>query len=493
VSLFTSHFSKVCGMRVGATPARVRPKWTDINPCSFDQLGVPASILTALDACGFIQASPVQQQVLPEVLSGASLIFQAQSGSGKTLIFCVSALKSLLDSVDLSSVPQVLILVSSREVAVQIHQVLSSLVRKCHAISQIKCDLFIGGMSVKSDVAKFSKSPVNVVIGTCGRIQHLIEIGAFSLRKVSLLVLDEADALVWQMKESGLLSRLTSVFHGKQTLAVSATFSPESLDLICSSFSIACTVVVPSSDALESAIRHSFICASDQTNDKLRKLVTVLEETPFHQCVVFTNNKSDSEDIASFLYSSGWPASSIAGDLEQRQRSKIIDDIRAFKLRILVATDLISRGFDLDRISLVVNLDLPKDCDTYLHRSGRTGRFGSTGCCVSIVNESEIVLLRSFSEIGCFQLHPFGDVRNDFTVDTSYFSETELKSLSHLTQFEGQVSSKERMHSISVRGMKAPLMEMKGVAVPFPWNQPSLANFPISYWIFPASPSKRRQ
>lgn len=358
------------------------------------------------------------------------LICQSKSGTGKTLTFCsiilerISLSNSGLSKQDLT--PQAIIITPTREIAVQIRDFMRRIGRHYRHLT---CDTFIGGVPLSLD-RKTLNLGCQVIIGTPGRVLQLININSLITFNVKMVVFDEADQLFsadsFKLDVRSLLNKTP---RHKQVMAFSAAYN-EQRDILkeIASFMRSPEMILISNDRPSlkgvqqyfyyiDAVSKSEERKEDKSNvnemalDRLRAdhrvlslkveaLVYVLSSVPFNQCIVFLNNKGRARDIVAALNENGFPSYNIGGDQPQKERLLAISKLREFKIRILVSSDLTSRGIDCDRVNLVINLDLPFDAETYLHRVGRTGRFGTYGLAITFVSRQrkEMGLMQHFIE-----------------------------------------------------------------------------------------------
>lgn len=341
--------------------------------------------------------SPILCRSLTPFSCFADIIAQSKSGTGKTLAFSIPALELLKSS---SLAPQVLILSPTRELATQTHSVLSELGRHKKGLH---CHCFIGGLSYNADIAKLS--PCNVIVGTPGRILQLINDGFFLTSSLRMFILDEADKM---LQEGALKSTTMEIMRSLpatiQHICVSATYTPAMLRSLESIILQPEKVMLAAGNPTLEGVKQYYRLAGEEDSASLAKLHTwktnqligVLSSLSFHQCIVFSNVTTRSTSLVEKLNAQGWPTTAISSSLTQVERNKAMDDLRDFKTRILVSSDLVARGLDIDRINLVINLDMPFDAETYLHRVGRTGRFGTLGVAISLLGRSELPTLTAY-------------------------------------------------------------------------------------------------
>ncbi|EFA76013.1 putative RNA helicase [Heterostelium album PN500] len=384
------------------------------NSVEFSEMMLSQETLDGLKQCGFIKPSPIQVQAIPLALTGRDIIAQAKSGTGKTVVFSVVALETvlklrttpipkdrqeLLDMDDesyaaaISGVPRhpvVMILSPTREIAVQSCDVVNQLAR---SMKYIKAASFIGGLREVDD--RHRLSGCQIVVGTPGRIRSLIESLTLRTDDIKLLILDEADKLLDMgfSKDINWLHRALPVSQ-RQTLALSATYPVSVLNVVKAYMRADVMEVRVGSDtpSLTGITQYyQFVenpaISYQAFKEKIASLLLLLEQLGFYQAIVFVSERQRAEEVCKLLVRRGWPTRYIAGAMEQRERLLVMEELKDFKLRILVSTDLIARGIDIERVNLVVNIDMPRDYETYFHRIGRTGRFGTYGVSVSFISK----------------------------------------------------------------------------------------------------------
>ncbi|KDO25463.1 hypothetical protein SPRG_09406 [Saprolegnia parasitica CBS 223.65] len=368
----------------------------------FADLPLPAPVQASLRACGFHVPSPIQAKALPIALFGNDLIAQAKSGMGKTLVFATVA----IDLVHRSSTSWAVMLAPTREIALQIQHVLQSLLAPIPSLDAAMVVACIGGLPIDTDEANLRRKTTRLVVGTPGRLKSLVQRKSLLADQVHLLVLDEVDKLLQPDFEADMRFILSALPRSKQTIACSATFTPDQLadlalqmhhpQFVCvRGPNVVTTEYVQADDTAAwrdreanaapevwlRGVQQRYVLLDGSRKGELHvvkqeQLTSLLTRQPFHQCIVFSNDKFRAETVAAALSTSGFPAECITSAHSQEQRTAAMDRFRAFAARILVSTDLTARGIDVDRVNLVINLELPRDPATYLHRVGRAGRFG---------------------------------------------------------------------------------------------------------------------
>ncbi|KZC12123.1 putative ATP-dependent RNA helicase DDX20 [Dufourea novaeangliae] len=380
---------------ISAHDIHKKPRTKDIKiqeDVTFFQMGLSQKILDGLSVCGFRKPSPIQLKAIPLGRCGFDLIMRAKSGTGKTLVFCVIALEMI--DIQISFV-QVLILAPTREIAVQISEVCSSI--GCE-VKGLKVEVFIGGMAIDGDKKKVNGC--NVAVGAPGRIRHLIDKGLLKVENIRLFVLDEADKLM----ESSFQKDINYIFSklplNKQVIASSATY-PGDLETFLSTYMCSPILTSPDNDGPILIGLQQFVAvvpshpnAMKQVQIKVDELTKIFSKIPFKQSLVFSNYQSRAQSVCNKINAMGFTATYIAGNQDMKKRLEAINKLKTSKCRIMLTTDLTARGIDADNVNLVVNLDLPTEAATYLHRIGRAGRYGSYGISITIIAENELDTLK---------------------------------------------------------------------------------------------------
>ncbi|NWV95425.1 DDX20 helicase, partial [Machaerirhynchus nigripectus] len=352
------------------------------GPSDFGSLLLSPPVLAGLEAAGFHRPSPVQLKAIPLGRCGLDLIVQAKSGTGKTCVFATIALDAVLLE---TPATQILILAPTREIAVQIHAVITTIGIKMEGL---ECHVFIGGTPLSQDKSRLKKC--HIAVGSPGRIKQLIELDYLSTASVRLFVLDEADKL---LEEGSFQEQINWIYSSlpasKQMLAVSATY-PESLAAALTRYMREPTFVRlnPTDPGLLGLKQYYKIVNSHPLphktfEEKTQHLQELFSKIPFNQALVFSNLHSRAQHLAEILTSRGFPAECISGNMNQNQRLDAMAKLKQFHCRVLISTDLTSRGIDAEKVNLVINLDVPLDWETYMHRIGRAGRFGTLGLSVT--------------------------------------------------------------------------------------------------------------
>ena len=363
----------------------------------FPSLGITKSYLqSALSYFHFTTPSPVQTQSIPLILSRKNLMIQGKNGTGKTLAFTCSVLQ-LLDEADYRT--QVVILSPTREIAAQTFDFFNEMTYS--SPHPVYTSLSCGGYNLRDNVKGLLKG-CQVVIGTPGRVLDLIKKKTLKLDKVQIVVLDEADALITILNLKDLCLLLPP---NCQILAFSATYTAGSKSTLTHFVPEVQEIQADNGDTRLPNLIEYHLLSSEA--DKTQHLLSLLRTIPFHQAIVFYNTKSRGELLSLELRAAGFPCLFVSGDMPQEQRIEAIRALRFFGIRVLLSTDLSSRGIDVLNVNLTVNYDLPMSKAVYTHRIGRAGRYNTPGIAVTLVSSPQVPLLASYSPTLAFsEFHP---------------------------------------------------------------------------------------
>ncbi len=341
----------------------------------FADLALPPALLQALAALDYDNATPVQAQALPAMLSGRDVLTQAKTGSGKTAAFSLAILSSLQS--DITRL-QALILCPTRELADQVAKEVRALAR---FVPNVKILSLCGGISLRPQIASLAHEP-HIVVGTPGRIQDLIRRKVLPLDGLTTVVLDEAD----RMLDMGFIDPIRSILEitpkRRKTWLFSATY-PDGIRQISDAFQHQpVDIAVAEQHTAESIQQRFYKVEQGEKFEALRALL--LSHSP-ESCLVFCNTRQDTRDVADHLHRSGFSALALHGDLDQRDRDETVVQFANGSCQIMVATDVASRGLDIKGLPMVIAFELPSDPAVHVHRIGRTGRAGESGLALSLV------------------------------------------------------------------------------------------------------------
>lgn len=347
----------------------------------FSHLGLSPAFLLALQRTGFSTPTPIQSAAIPIILSGDDVVAKAQTGSGKTLAYGLALLQKLAaDNVNNSRNPRALVLVPTRELAIQVGE---SFQRIAGQLPQsIKISVIFGGVSINPQMMAM-RGGTDVLIATPGRLLDLVSRNAIALSSINTLVLDEADRLLDMGFEDELHSLRALLPLTRQNLFFSATF-PSGVTALTEKWLAKPTLIEVASSAQERPDIDQRAIAVD-TGRRTQLLRHLIQEHHWKRTLVFVATKHAAEIVADKLRKVRIYAEPFHGELSQGKRSQVLADFKASRLKVVVATDMASRGLDISELPVVVNFDLPRSADDYTHRIGRTGRAGEPGLAVSFV------------------------------------------------------------------------------------------------------------
>ncbi len=359
---------------------------SDTSPpaSSFQDLGLSAPVLKALDGVGYETPSPIQAQIIPFMLAGRDVLGQAQTGTGKTAAFALPVLSGLeLAQKD----PQILVLAPTRELAIQVAEAFQRYAAKLKGFHVLP---IYGGQDYNTQLRQLKRG-AHVIVGTPGRVMDHMRRGTLKLDQLRCLVLDEAD----EMLRMGFIDDVEWILEqtpeSRQTALFSATMPTEIRNIAQRYLKNPeqITIKVKTTTAENIRQRYWFVSGTH----KLDALTRILEAENFDGMIIFVRTKTATVELAEKLEARGYSAAAINGDMSQALRERAIDNLKNGKLDILIATDVAARGLDVDRITHVVNYDIPYDTESYIHRIGRTGRAGRSGDAILFVSPREKRLL----------------------------------------------------------------------------------------------------
>ncbi|KAI6186785.1 RNA helicase [Aphelenchoides besseyi] len=356
---------------------------------TFDAMGLNKDLLRGIYSYGFEKPSAIQQRAIKQIMKGNDLIAQAQSGTGKTATFSIGVLQSL----DITTrETQALVLAPTRELAVQIQKVILAL----GDYMNVQCHACIGGTNVGEDIRKLDYGQ-HVVSGTPGRVFDMIRRRNLRTRSIKLLVLDEAD----EMLTKGFKEQLYDIYRylppNTQVVLLSATLPHDVLEMTSKFMTDPVRVLVKRDELTLDGIKQFFV-AVDREEWKFDTLSDLYDTLTITQAVVFCNTRRKVDWLAEKMREANFTVSCMHSDMEQKERDEIMKKFRAGESRVLISTDVWARGLDVPQVSLVVNYDLPNNRELYIHRIGRSGRYGRKGVAINFVKQDDIRILRDIEQ-----------------------------------------------------------------------------------------------
>ena len=434
---------------------------------TFTDLGLSPPLLQALGEVGYESPSPIQAATIPLLLANRDVLGQAQTGTGKTAAFALPVLSCLVMK---KTTPQALVLVPTRELALQVAEAFQRYATHLQGFHVLP---IYGGQSYGPQLAALKRG-VHVVVGTPGRVIDHLEKGSLDLSALRTLVLDEADEMLRMGFAEDVERILQDTPKGRQTALFSATMPVAIKRIAQTHLREPAEVTVAAKTGTADNIRQRYWLVSGM--HKLDALTRILEAEAFDAMIVFARTKLGTEELAGKLQARGFAAVAINGDLQQQQRERIIGQIKDGTVDILVATDVAARGLDVERISHVINFDVPTDPESYTHRIGRTGRAGRSGEAILFITPRERGLLRAIERstrqpIALMELPSIQAVNNvriaRFKAEiTATLAEGELERYTRI------IEDYEREHNVPAIEVAAALAKMSRGGVPLLIDRP---------------------
>ncbi len=347
---------------------------------NFAAFDLSPMLLKALEDMKFETASPIQQQTIPLLIAGHDLIGQAQTGTGKTAAFSLPILNQL-NLAEMS--PQALVIAPTRELAIQVAEHMESLGKH---LRNLRVSVLCGGQDYRPQLKKLREG-AHIVVGTPGRILDHLDRGTLQLKNLKTFVLDEADEML-RMGFIDDVEKILSKLPEKRQIALFSATMPSRIRQIANRYLIdPKSVEIQMATATVKCVEQRFLFASQ--GEKPNALIRILAVEDYQGVIVFVRTKSSTEEVAEVLQQQGLRAMAIHGDLTQSLRERIITQFKQGAIDVLVATDVAARGLDVDRVTHVINYDMAHDCETYVHRIGRTGRAGRSGVAILFISPRE--------------------------------------------------------------------------------------------------------
>jgi len=356
---------------------------------NFEAMALREDLLRGIYAYGFERPSAIQQRAIQPIVAGRDVIAQSQSGTGKTAVFCIGMLQ-VLDSA--KNETQMLALSPTRELAEQTQKV-------CLALGDymnVQCHACIGGKSIGEDIRRLDYG-VQIVSGTPGRVFDMIKRRNLRTRNLKLLVIDEAD----EMLNRGFKEQIYDIYRylppSTQVILVSATMPQEVLDMTRKFMNEPVRVLVKRDELTLEGIKQFFV-AVEREEWKFDTLCDLYDTLTITQAVIFCNTKRKVDWLANKMREANFTVSAMHGDMPQRERDSIMSEFRSGASRVLIATDIWGRGLDVQQVSLVICYDLPNNRELYIHRIGRSGRFGRKGVAINFVKNDDVRVLQDIEQ-----------------------------------------------------------------------------------------------
>tara|TARA_B110000967_G_scaffold199842_1_gene234764 strand:- start:6005 stop:7162 length:1158 start_codon:yes stop_codon:yes gene_type:complete len=369
-------------------------KWSDYK--------LKDDLLRGIYAYGFEEPSAIQQIAIHPTLDKKDLIAQAQSGSGKTGSFSISILEIINTEVNHT---QAIIVAPTRELAAQISNVLT---RLGTFMLKLKIKTLVGGTPIQKDISFLKYKKPHIIVGCIGRINDMINRKLLHLNNLKILCLDEADELLSNTFQPQIQQLISMLEKSVQIIIYSATMSNDVLNLTKLFMNDPVKIIVPKEKLSLECIEQFYIPLNDDMH-KYEMLKYIFEKISITQCIIYINDVNRVKELTEFMIKDDFPVCCIHGSLDRTERDDTLRDFRNGKFRVLISSDITARGIDIQQIGIVINFDIPKKPNTYLHRIGRSGRWGRKGMAINFVTRYDIFNLRqieSHYKISINELNP---------------------------------------------------------------------------------------
>jgi translation initiation factor 4A len=373
----------------------IESNWNEMAD-NFDEMNLREDLLRGIYAYGFEKPSAIQQRAIIPCIRGRDVIAQAQSGTGKTATFSIAILQQL----DLSIKScQALILAPTRELAQQIQKVVLAL----GDFMQATCHACIGGTNVKENM-KNLETGSQIIVGTPGRVSDMISRKVLNPKNIKLFVLDEADEMLSRGFKEQIHDVFTKMPYNIQVILLSATMPSDVLEVTKKFMRDPIRILVKKEELTLEGIKQFYIMVGRE-DWKLETLCDIYQTLTITQAVIFCNTRRKVDWLTQQMHAKDFTVSAMHGDMDQREREVIMREFRSGSSRVLITTDLLARGIDVQQVSLVINYDLPNNRENYIHRIGRGGRFGRKGVAINFVTEEDKRNLHDIEQFYNTQIH----------------------------------------------------------------------------------------
>jgi ATP-dependent RNA helicase SrmB len=355
----------------------------------FDQFDLDSELLASINKMGFTKPTSIQSLVIPEAMTSKDILASAPTGTGKTAAFLLPIAQHLLDYPRTKpGFPRVLILTPTRELAIQIGEDSE----KINELTQVKTGVITGGVNYGSH-SDILTSTTDILVATPGRLMEYIETEQFDAREIEILVLDEADRML-DMGFSETINRIVGEARWrKQTMLFSATLEGSGVIRFAKEVLTEPVFLESNPSRKEKAKIHQWLHIADSATHKLKLLVDLLKQEGVNRTVVFANKRETVQYLSGKLYAEELPCVWLEGKMPQDKRNQAISRFKNGEIKVLVATDVAARGLDIDDITHVINFDMPRKVDIYIHRIGRTGRAGAKGTAISLAEAHDMSVI----------------------------------------------------------------------------------------------------
>jgi translation initiation factor 4A len=384
---------------------------TEINAASYeiqlwDQLEINPNLLRGIFAYGFEKPSPIQQKAIKPIILGKDVIVQAQSGTGKTATFTIGALSNIVVS---NNSTQVLVLSPTKELALQTSNVFESLGRMMEGL---KVKTYYGGSNVEEGGNFFKKNSNHVICGCPGRVYDMMRRDKISCKNIKTVILDEADELLSPLFKEQIYNIFQSLNGDVQVVLVSATLPDSIKPIIDKIMRNPVKIMVKREMLTLEGIKQYYVAVEDD-REKYMALKNIFSHLSVSQCIIYCNSIKRVQDLYEAMNDDEFPVCRIHSNMDKSEREKSFNDFRWGKSRVLISSNVTARGIDIQQVSIVINFDLPRDIHTYLHRIGRSGRWGRKGTGINFITRRDIIKMK---EIESYYTTQIEELPADFSI-----------------------------------------------------------------------------
>ena len=356
---------------------------------SFDDLDIKDNLLRGIYGNGYETPSAIQQKAIKPIIDGCDIIAQAQSGTGKTATFSIGLLHRIDET---KKETQAIILAHTRELALQIE----SVIKKLSDYMNVSINLSVGGTTVRNNIDELLKNP-QIVIGTPGRVLDMINKKALDTRDLKIMILDEADEMLSKIFSNQIYDIFRFLPNNIQVGLFSATMTPDFFRISKCFMRNPVKILVKDEDLTLEGIKQFYINL-EHNEFKYETLCDLYDLCSVSQTIIYCNSRTMVEELYRRLCEDNFSCVCMHGELSQDERNKIMSEFRNGTSRILISTDLLSRGIDIQQVSLVINYDIPNNIESYIHRIGRSGRYGRKGTSINFLTRYDIKKMKDIEE-----------------------------------------------------------------------------------------------
>ena len=366
---------------------------------TWDQLEIPQNLLRGIYAYGFENPSPIQQKAIQPMIDGRDVIAQAQSGTGKTATFAIGGLAKI--DLDISS-PQILCLSPTRELTSQSHNVVTKI---GSMMDNLKTDMLVGGTPVDLDLQRLKKNHPHFLLGCPGRVFDVFRRNKYLYKNIKMLILDEADEMLSSGFEEQVYNIYTLLPKNIQVVICSATLPVECENVVSKIVNNPIKTIVKAEQLTLEGIKQYYVaCESDQ--EKYLVLKDLYSSLSLSQSIIYTNSIRRVEDLYQAMKDDGFPVCCIHSNMNKNERQESLNLFKGGTYRVLISSNVTARGIDIQQVSIVINFDIPRDVNTYLHRIGRSGRWGRKGTGINLITRRDIDTLKNIEKYYQTQIEP---------------------------------------------------------------------------------------